>query len=110
VSAWAEGTPPAVEPAGSAEARFLHTLRRRVAWQSDTAARLRGGPDLPTQRSVDVLYVPALARLVDTRPGDARAAEWQSFVDDLRVLADSNGRLHEDYGCLVRAVLGDLLD
>jgi hypothetical protein len=111
----AHGTPNLAGDASSAEAQFLDSLRRRVSWQSEKASRLRGGVTEPGVREladepVDVHDVSALGRLIDSRPDDPRAPEWRAFLDDLRILADSDGRLHEDYGCLVRAVLGDLVD
>jgi hypothetical protein len=114
----AQGMPDLAGDATSAEAQFLDSLRRRVSWQSEKASRLRGGVaptapavrDEPAAETVDIHDVSALGRLLDSRPDDPRAEEWRAFLDDLRILADSDGRLHEDYGCLVRAVLGDLVD
>jgi hypothetical protein len=111
----AHGMPDLAGDAGSAEVQFLESLRRRVSWQSEKASRLRGGVTVPEAREstgevVDVHDVSALERLLDSRQDDPRAPEWRAFLDDLRILADSDGRLHEDYGCLVRAVLGDLVD
>ena len=109
------GIPDPAGDASSAEAQFLDHLRRRVSWQSEKALRLRGGVAVLEAREsapevVDVHDVSSLQRLLDSRPDDPRTPEWRAFLDDLRILADSDGRLHEDYGCLVRAVLGDLVD
>ncbi len=110
MSSWAEGSPGFAADADTAEAKFLVTLRRRVSWQSDAASRLRDpGQSAEPERIVNLRDVATVAALVATRPGDPRAVEWQDFVADLRVLADADGKLHEDYESLVRAVLGDLL-
>ena len=111
MTSWAEvAAPPVVPDPDAVEERFLETLRRRVSWQADTASRLRGGVETAApEPPLDLLDVSVVALLVESRPGDPRAAEWQDFVADLRVLAGDDGRLHEDYECLVRAVLGDLL-
>lgn len=110
MSSWAGAAPPFLTAEGTAEEKFLVTLRRRVSWQSDTAARLRN-PAPPPELSpfVNLRDVATVAALVASRPGDPRAAEWQDFIADLRVLADADGKLHEDYEPLVRAVLADLL-
>ena len=93
--------------AAAAEARFLEELRRRVAWQAEEAARQRV---VVPREPVDPLDAEALERLVQAHPNADRAAEWRSFLAELRYLADDQGRLPETLERLVRVVLADLLE
>lgn len=93
--------------AALAEQRFLDSVRRRVAWQSEQAARLRALPREP--QPFDLLDLGALTRLVAGHPAAPRAAEWSAFLDELRELADENGRLPGILERLVRVVFAELL-
>jgi hypothetical protein len=105
-STWVPDEAAALDPATQAEERFLAELRQRVAWQSERAAALRAAAADPV---ADLRDLAALWRLVESRPDAPRAAEWRSFLIELRDLADESGRLPEFLERLVRVVLADLL-
>ena len=107
----AEAKPTAEElavQAALAEARFLDSVRRRVAWQAEQAARLRALPRAP-RTPLDLLDVAVLERLVAEHPTAPRAAEWRAFVGELRELAGADGRLPEIVDRLVAVVFDELL-
>jgi hypothetical protein len=87
--------------------RFLASLRDRVAWQARQAERIRNA--VPTATRLDVLQIDELRRLVDAEGDRPRTREWQSFLAELDVLADDDGRLPAQLERLVRVVLADLL-
>jgi hypothetical protein len=91
------------------EERFLAELRRRVAWQSEAAARMREGLGAPAATKVDVLDLFVLRRLVDGRPDAPRHREWSAFLDELEELAEPGRRLPATLEGLVTVVLADLL-
>lgn len=101
---------PAPDEAVAAEERFLVIVRRRVAWQAEAAARLRGHAVAAQGPSVDVLQLATLERLVAARAELPRAAEWRAFLDELEFLVDQDGRLPDSLERLVRVVLAELLE
>jgi hypothetical protein len=90
----------------TAEQRYLDVLRRRVAWQSEAAARLRGGH---VGTPPDVLELATLRRLVAAAQDAPRAEEWRAFLGELSELAE-DGRLPETLERLVRVVFAELLE
>jgi hypothetical protein len=94
--------------AALAEARFLDSVRRRVAWQAEQAARLRAIPRAP-KPPLDLLDVSVVERLLAEHASAPRAAEWAAFLEELRELADENGRLPDIVDRLVAVVFADLL-
>jgi hypothetical protein len=90
------------------EERFLAELRRRVSWQAEAAARLRGGAAPVTPR-IHVLDLRSLRELVDARPDAPRHREWSAFLDELDELAEPGHRLPKSLEGLVTVVLADLL-
>lgn len=96
------------EDAAAAEERFLAELRQRVAWQAEEAERQRGTPVRSSH--VDVLEAATLDRLVSANPDAPRAAEWRSFLGELRYLTDDQGRLPAQLERLVRVVFAELLE
>jgi hypothetical protein len=98
----------ALDPA-LAEERFLESLRRRVSWQAEQAARQRAHAVASRPVALDPLDPAALAALIETRPDDVRAPEWRAFLAELDVLIEADGRLPASIEGLVRLVFTDLL-
>jgi hypothetical protein len=106
-----ESRPSAEETAAQAslaEQRFLDSVRRRVAWQAEQAARLRALPREPAAPP-DLLDLRVLEKLLVAAPVAPRTAEWTAFLEELRELADDDGRLPEVLERLVSVVFADLL-
>jgi hypothetical protein len=101
---------PTPEDAVVAEQRFLESLRRRVAWQAEAAARLRAERPPAPGPAIDVLDLAAIEQLVASRPDAPRAQEWRLFLDELRFLAEPTGRLPGIVDRLVRVVFAELLE
>ena len=92
----------------AAEARYLAELRRRVAWQSEAAARERAqaAHDAPVRDPLDPV---ALAALVEMHADDLRTPERRAFLAELEILIEDDGRLPASVEGLVRLVFADLL-
>lgn len=96
------------QQAALAEERFLASVRRRVAWQAEEAARLRALP-APPIGTFDVLDVGSLDRLLAGHTPGPRTAEWTAFLTELHDVSDDEGRLPEIVERLVRVVFAELL-
>jgi hypothetical protein len=93
----------------AAEERYLAELRRRVAWQSEAAARERAQAAAQHVQLRDPLDPVALAALVEAHPDDIRTPERRAFLAELEILIEEDGRLPESVEGLIRLVFADLL-